>query len=76
MTRREAERKFKTVRSKEAPRSVHFFLVQTHKKTDRLMKQVVIYLAAIALLIARYVRTTERGDIISISIIIIIIIAH
>lgn len=51
-------------------RSVHFFLVQTHKKTDRLMKQVVIYLAAIALLIARYVRTTERGDII------IIIIAH
>jgi hypothetical protein len=25
------------------------------------MKQVVIYLAAIALLIARYVRTTERG---------------
>jgi len=57
---------------KEAPRSVHFFLVQTHKKTDRLMKQVVIYLAAIALLIARYVRTTERGDID----IIIIIIAH
>ena len=54
----------------EAPRSVHFFLVQTHKKTDRLMKQVVIYLAAIALLIARYVRTTERGDIIIISIII------
>jgi hypothetical protein len=40
------------------------------------MKQVVIYLAAIALLIARYVRTTERGDIIIVIIIIIIFIAH